>query len=315
MRIAILILAAALFVLSGSPSLAQRDFPATAVIRGENIWLRVDPAEDTEVLAYLQRGDPIRVTGDAVAADGDAFYPIEVVETGETGWVRDLAVDPRSLTLVATLPEVVVDEPPTDETTGRNARPRGNQRTGARPRAETVVGDEPRADTNVAEPTGRNARPNRERPQGEAAVTGEPVQEEGEATRPGYSAENPAPFDQRLAGGGAIVRLLNGSFATEYGLSQPKGGYKYLVIETRIEGDDPEGHFFDSSNFSGQDADTGAGHDSAFVMGDTLGSDAQSPGEYVTGTIVLEVQETAERVIVKYDPKPIDPEDLFWIYE
>ena len=24
------------------------------------------------------------------------FYPIEVVETGETGWVRDLAVDPRS---------------------------------------------------------------------------------------------------------------------------------------------------------------------------------------------------------------------------
>ena len=96
MRVVILILATALFVLSGSPLLAQRDYPATATIRGENIWLRIDPAEDTEVLAYLQRGDPIRVTGDAVPADGDAFYPIEVVETGETGWVRDLAVDPRS---------------------------------------------------------------------------------------------------------------------------------------------------------------------------------------------------------------------------
>ena len=112
MRVAILILATALFVISGSPLLAQRDYPATATIRGENIWLRIDPAEDTEVLAYLQRGDPIQVTGDAVPADGDAFYPIEVVETGETGWVRDLAVDPRSFTSVETLPEVVIDEPP-----------------------------------------------------------------------------------------------------------------------------------------------------------------------------------------------------------
>jgi hypothetical protein len=98
------------------------------VIRGENIWLRVDPAEDTEVLAYLQRGDPIRVTGDAVAADGDAFYPIEVVETGETGWVRDLAVDPRSFTSVATLPEVVVDERPAVEVTAEPER--GSNRQG-----------------------------------------------------------------------------------------------------------------------------------------------------------------------------------------
>ena len=112
MRVAILILAAALFVLSASPLLAQRDDPATATIRGENIWLRVDPAEDTEVVTYLQRGDAIRVTGDAVPADGDAFYPIEVVETGETGWVRDLAVDPQSLAGIERLPEVVVDEPP-----------------------------------------------------------------------------------------------------------------------------------------------------------------------------------------------------------
>jgi hypothetical protein len=117
MRVAILTLAIVFFVVSGSPLLAQRDYPATATIRGENIWLRVDPAEDTEVLAYLQRGDPIRVTGDAVPADGDAFYPIEVVETGETGWVRDLAVDPRSFTPVETLPEVVIDEPPAVEVT------------------------------------------------------------------------------------------------------------------------------------------------------------------------------------------------------
>jgi len=132
MRVAILILATALFVLSGSPLRAQRNYPATATIRGENIWLRIDPAEDTEVLTYLQRGDPVRVTGDSVAADGDAFYPIEVVETGETGWVRDLAVDPRSFTSVATLPEVVIDEPPavdiTPELESRNNRQQSGNR-------------------------------------------------------------------------------------------------------------------------------------------------------------------------------------------
>ena len=132
MRVAILVLATALFVLSGSPLLAQRDYPASATIRGENIWLRVDPAEDTEVLAYLQRGDPIRVTGDAVPGDGDAFYPIEVVETGETGWVRDLAVDPRSLTPVEALPEVVVDEPPAVDVTPEPEQRNNRQQRGNR---------------------------------------------------------------------------------------------------------------------------------------------------------------------------------------
>ena len=127
MRVAIVILVTALFAFSWSPLLAQRDFPATATIRGENIWLRIDPAEDTEVLAYLQRGDAIRVTGDAVPGDGDAFYPIEVVETGETGWVRDLAVDPRTLTPVEALPEVVVDEPPAVEVTGEPERRNNRQ--------------------------------------------------------------------------------------------------------------------------------------------------------------------------------------------
>ena len=108
------VLVAALFVVSTLPAVAQREFPAAATIRGENIWLRVEPAEDTKVVTYLQRGDNVRVTGDATAADGDAFYPVRVTETGETGWVRDLAIDPRSLAPVATLPEVVVEEPPAE---------------------------------------------------------------------------------------------------------------------------------------------------------------------------------------------------------
>ncbi len=97
------------------PVSAQRDYPAEAMIRGDNVWLRVDPAEDTEIVAYLQRGDQIRVTDDATEADGDAFYPIEVVETGESGWVRELFIDPRSFASVTTVSDLVIAEPATDQ--------------------------------------------------------------------------------------------------------------------------------------------------------------------------------------------------------
>src|SRR5919112_5794086 len=70
--------------------------PASAVIRGENIWLRVEPAAETLIVRYLQRGDEVTLTGEAVTADDIDFVPVETA-SGETGWVRDLAIDPRSL--------------------------------------------------------------------------------------------------------------------------------------------------------------------------------------------------------------------------
>ena len=76
---------------------AQRRFPVAATIRGENIWLRADPAETTEVAAYLQRGDAVTITGPEETAGGETFVPVEVVATGDAGWVRELAIDPRSL--------------------------------------------------------------------------------------------------------------------------------------------------------------------------------------------------------------------------
>jgi hypothetical protein len=126
-----------LFVASTVPTIAQREYPATATIRGENIWVRVDPAEDTEIVSYLQRGEQIRVTGDATSADGDAFYPIEVVETGDTGWVRDLAIDPRSFTPLEALPEVNVDEPEPEGVVAGDERKRSNQNNRERPNSDT----------------------------------------------------------------------------------------------------------------------------------------------------------------------------------
>jgi hypothetical protein len=92
-----------IFTLAALPlGLARAQFldeyaaPASAVIRGENIWLRVEPAAEPVIVRYLQRGDAVTLTGAAVTADGMVFVPVETA-SGETGWVRDLAIDPRSL--------------------------------------------------------------------------------------------------------------------------------------------------------------------------------------------------------------------------
>jgi hypothetical protein len=175
-------------------------------------------------------------------------------------------------------------------------------------------GDTGRRSANVARPiaTNANSRSAAAGPTARPAPTSTP--RPTPTPLPG-TKENPAPFSQPLTGGGATVELLSGRFANKYGYSEPKGGYKYLVIDTRIEGAGSDDHHFSSSNFSGEDADTGAGYDSAFVIGDNaLGSDNLSRSEYVSGTIALEVQETAERVIVKYDPKQFDEEDLYWLF-
>jgi endonuclease YncB( thermonuclease family) len=115
----------------------QEDYPFTAAIRGENIALRVEPAADTEILAYLQRGDRIRVTGVMTAADGDVFSPVEVIATGEAGWVRELTIDPRSLPSREHLPVVEVNAPDPSE------QPRRNQNRRARSEADVVAVDVP----------------------------------------------------------------------------------------------------------------------------------------------------------------------------
>jgi hypothetical protein len=92
----ILALAALPLGLARAQFLDESAAPASAVIRGENIWLRVEPAAEPLIVSYLQRGDEVTLTGAAVTADGMAFVPVETA-SGETGWVRDLAIDPRSL--------------------------------------------------------------------------------------------------------------------------------------------------------------------------------------------------------------------------
>jgi hypothetical protein len=141
----------------GSGVRAQQTSPAAAVIRGENIWLRAEPAEETAILAYLQRGDEVLVTDDATAADGDAFYPIEVDATGETGWVRALAIDPRTFPSRVQPPALDVTAPVPVDTNPQTEQPRRNRNRAARSESDSVAGDRPARGNNARERSPRRA--------------------------------------------------------------------------------------------------------------------------------------------------------------
>src|SRR4051812_20193807 len=87
-------------------------FPSSAVIRGENVWLRAAPALQADVIALLQRGNAITITGAPTLADGDEFYPVQDAATGQSGWVRVLFIDPRSVVAIAAPPAAPTAVPP-----------------------------------------------------------------------------------------------------------------------------------------------------------------------------------------------------------
>jgi hypothetical protein len=123
-----------LLLLAGTPLTplaAQNQFPANAVIRGENIRVRAEPAANAVDNAILQRGEPIILTGDLEAHPEGEFYPVQVPATGATGWILWLFIDPTSIVPAAPAPapapaaeptvvpvveppEVVVDVPPAE---------------------------------------------------------------------------------------------------------------------------------------------------------------------------------------------------------
>jgi hypothetical protein len=49
--------------------------------------LRSDPSTTGEILQELPLGTQLEITGDAVEADGYTWYPVTVVDSGETGYV------------------------------------------------------------------------------------------------------------------------------------------------------------------------------------------------------------------------------------
>lgn len=138
-------------------------FPVSALVRGENVWLRLDPAADTEVLALLQRGDPITITGESVFDGDEEYYPVATDLTGETGWIGALFIDPRSIagTSTVVVPVEEIDVPveetePVDDAGNQRQQNREGRQQARQAEAEPEPEEDP-ADDRAARQAARQA--------------------------------------------------------------------------------------------------------------------------------------------------------------
>lgn len=171
-----LALVATVGLLAVSSSSAQEvTFPASAVIRGENIRLWAEPSFGAEELEILQRGDAITITGAAVSAEGDEFYPVEFAESGQAGWVRTVFINPDSLVPVQVL------EPANEERQNRR-----NQAGEETPVEQTAGGEQGGASANAENREERRAQRQAEQ---DAAAQDESADQ----------SSNPVPVEQTPA--------------------------------------------------------------------------------------------------------------------
>ncbi|MCA9862981.1 MAG: SH3 domain-containing protein, partial [Thermomicrobiales bacterium] len=174
--VSLLLVAATSLIAAPRLSAQEVTFPASAVIRGENIRLWAEPSFSADELEILQRGDAVTITGAAVAAEGDEFYPVEYARSGQTGWVRTVFINPASLVAVQVL------EPANEERPNRR-----NQAPEEAPVEQTSGGEQGGASANAETREERRAR--RQAEQDAAAQDATASQ-----------ANNPAPVEQATAG-------------------------------------------------------------------------------------------------------------------
>ena len=208
-------------------------FPASALVRGENVWLRLDPAADTEVLALLQRGDPITITGESVFDGDEEYYPVESDVTGETGWIGALFIDPRSIagtsTVVVPVEEIDV---PADET--EPVDDAGNQRQQNRQARQqdrqAEAEPEPEAEEPAADRAARQAA--RQAEQDAAAEEEQPADDQA-ARRAARQADQDASADD--ANASADTLSFSGTEPTVTPEFTPPSNV--LTVTTTYEGD------------------------------------------------------------------------------
>jgi hypothetical protein len=131
---------------------------------------------------------------------------------------------------------------------------------------------------------------------------------------PGSSQTNPAPVGTTLETQGLAVTVNSAYFDYGFGNAIPRGGYKVMILDVTIENRSDDTLGYDAGRFSGIDATTGNAYDPVTLddVGVLLRDGDLEPGEFVSGTALVEVQETATNVIVKYDADYFGDEDLYW---
>jgi endonuclease YncB( thermonuclease family) len=93
----------------------------------------------------------------------------------------------------------------------------------------------------------------------------------------------------------------------------PDGGFMWLIISVTIVNNRESGKFnFSGSKFAAKNLDTDSDYDDAFAFLDApLDSGELSTGEYVSGQVALEIQETATNVRLKFNIE--GDYSLYWL--
>jgi hypothetical protein len=130
----------------------------------------------------------------------------------------------------------------------------------------------------------------------------------------GTTLDAPAPIGTTLTADGLAVTVESAYFDYGFANAIPRGGYKVLIMQVTIRNDGDRNERYDAASFSGIDANTDVGYDPVTLedVGVLLRDGDLEPGEFVSGTVLIEVQETATNVIVKFDPNMFTTDDLYW---
>lgn len=118
------------------------------------------------------------------------------------------------------------------------------------------------------------------------------------------AADRPGVIGDTFTVDGLAITLTDATYLDGILGVAPKGGYVYLVVGVSIKNVSESGktHRYNSSNFAAIDLDTKATFDDTFAFLDQpLDSGELSPGEFVSGQVALEIQNTSTNVRVKYD--------------
>jgi hypothetical protein len=161
--------------------------------------------------------------------------------------------------------------------------------------------------TEAAKPTGV--------PTERQAPTPRPVPTPTPTPVPGSSKNNPVPVGTTLESQGLAVTVNSAYFDYGFANAIPRGGYKVMILDVTIENVSDGNRGYAASRFSGIDTVTGNTYRPVTLenVGVLLTDGDLQPGEYVSGTALIEVQESATSVIVKYDADIIgDEEDMYW---
>lgn len=221
-----LLLAGAGLLLVPTISAQEVTFPASAVIRGENIRLWSDASVNSDELEILQRGDAITITGAAVAAEGDEFYPVEFVESGQTGWVRTVFVNPDSLVPVQVL------EPANEER--QNRRNQATDETPT-PAEETTGGEQGGASATTENREERRARrqaeqdASAEQPNNPVPVEQTPAEETPAALPPTDNADATPTDDASQGNSAGVVTFAGEGAVTTDPVALTAGDYKVVM--------------------------------------------------------------------------------------